>query len=66
MEFPCADNVVGTASNMTIVIHGPLNATIKVVNGVGTVSGDSGITYNNTTGVISASIPGKYSLEVIA
>lgn len=66
LEIPCADNVVGTASNMTIVIHGPLNATIKVVNGVGTVSGDSGITYNNTTGVISASIPGKYSLEVIA
>ena len=66
LEFPCADNVVGTASNMTIVIHGPLNATIKVVNGTGTVSGDTGITYNNTTGVISASIPGKYSLEVIA
>lgn len=66
LEFPCADNVVGTASNMTIVIHGPLNATIKVVNGVGTVSGDTGITYNNSTGVISASVSGKYSLEVIA
>ena len=66
LEFPCADNVVGTASNMTIVIHGPLNATIKVVNGTGTVSGDTGITYNNSTGVISASISGKYSLEVIA